>query len=96
MRSADVSRDQGNVTCYGAQQPQGRGVPLVLVDHPLARRHRDGDGQRDRLVELASPGLNGHDRGHGHSVTQQLSGQLRRYGLGLQTEIINKQNKMRK
>ena len=96
MRSAEVSRGQGNVTCDGAQQPQCRGVPLVLVDHPLAGRHRDGDGQRDRLMELAPPGLNGHDGGHSHSVTQQLGGQLRRDGLGLQTEIINKQNKMRK
>ena len=79
------------VTCDRAEQPEGGGVPLVLVDHPLARRHRDGDGQADRLVELAPPGLNGHDRGHGDSVAQQLGGQLGGDRLGLQTEIIMKQ-----
>ena len=79
------------VTCDRAEQPEGGGVPLVLVDHPLARRHRDGDGQADRLVELAPPGLNGHNRGHSHSVAQQLGGQLGGDRLGLQTEIIMKQ-----
>ena len=64
------------VTCDRAEQPEGGGVPLVLVDHPLARRHRYRDGQTDRLVELAPPWLNGHNRGHGHSVAQQLGGQL--------------------
>ena len=74
------------VTCDGAQEAQGRGVPLVLVDHPLAGRHRDGDGQADRLVELSPPRLNGHDGRHGHSVAQELGGQLGRDGLGLETK----------
>ena len=92
--SSDAQRVSGvmsagdHVTCDGAQQPEGGGVPLVLVYHPLASRHRDGDSQTDRLVELASPGLNGHNRGHGHSVAQELGGQLGGDGLGLETEIM--------
>ena len=39
-------------------------------------------------MELASPGLNGDNRGHSHSVTQELGGQLGGDGLGLETEIM--------
>ena len=85
--AGDVTTSDG-VTCNGAEQAEGGGVPLVLVDHALASRHRDGDGQTDRLVELASPGLNSHNRGHGDSVAQELGGQLRGDGLGLETEIM--------
>ena len=88
LRVSGVMSAGDHVTCDGAQQPEGGGVPLVLVDHPLASRHRDGDSQTDRLVELASPGLNGHNRGHSHSVAQELGGQLGGDGLGLQTEIM--------
>ena len=93
QRVSGVRSASDHVTCDGAQQPEGGGVPLVLVDHPLASRHRDWDGQTDRLVELASPGLNGHNRGHSHSVTQELGGQLGGDGLGLETEIMKQKKK---
>ena len=82
-----MSLTEPGPTCDGTEQPQSGGVPIVLVDHPLRGRHRDWDGQSDRLMELSSAGLYGHDRGHGNPVTQQFCCQLGGDRLGLEIKI---------
>ena len=76
--------DPARPTCNGTEQSQGGSFPVVLVDHALGGRHRDRDGQGDRLVELSSPGLYGDDGGHGYTVTVELRRQLGGNRVGLE------------
>jgi hypothetical protein len=41
------------LTCDWTEEAESGRVPGVLVDHPLPRRHWDGNCQRDRLVEFS-------------------------------------------
>ena len=88
-----VCPETGIPTCDRTEQSQCGSVPAVLVDHPLPSRHRDRDGEADRLVELPPAGLDGDDRRHRHSVTEQLGRQLGGDWLGL--EMMRKINKMK-
>ena len=57
-------------TCYTAQEPECGRVPAVTIDDPLVVR--DGDGDRDRLVELTATWLDGHYGADHHAVAQDL------------------------
>lgn len=72
------------LTRDAAEEPERGCVARIVVDHALGRRLRQGQRQRDGLVELPSPGLHGDDRRDGHPVAQQLGRQLRRDRLSLE------------
>ena len=68
-------------TCYTAEESQSRSVPSVTIDDALVVR--DGYGHRDRLVELTTSGLDGHDGADHHAVAQYLLDYLVADRLGL-------------
>lgn len=41
------------LTCDAAQKPEGGRIARVVVDHPLGRGLRQGQRERDGLVELS-------------------------------------------
>ena len=85
----DATRPAIAITCYGTQEAErvGRGAGGVVVQHALAGRLGQGDGQRDGFVELSPARLDGHDGRDGHAVAEQLRGQLGRDRLSLDKKM---------
>ena len=72
------------LTCYRTEEPEGRGLSVVLIDHPLASCLGHWDCQGDRFVELPPPGFHCDYGGNGYTVAKELGRELRGYGVSLQ------------
>lgn len=78
---------QAYITSYATEEPEGRRVSGVLVDHALVGGLRHRYGQCNRLVELSSARLhrdNGRDR---DPVAQKFRHELSRYRVSLELRI---------
>jgi len=50
------------LTCDTAQKPEGGRIARVVVDHPLGGGLRQGQRERDGLMELSPSRFDGDDR----------------------------------